>query len=277
MPEIRLTCNFYREDILVVRIPELARCNPNVATRLQELCKHDLSEDYRHLLSKVMSKQRTDDALIANLDLIDDDRPSPIPEGVWNQFKNAFVEECYGENTDKYTLHTRSSNELRIRLFKMAFYDHKRRKSAFMLLGKIEIWYLMHGRPADEPLHPDLASGLPWPPKDNNLQWSVCNLRPDSRHHKRGHTFDMGTSSILKSSNHSDLPQEISQCDSITGQYVIRRRRWSYPVFLRVQTLRQDCKRRSVPEFPTHVFPGIRTCSLSSVAPLQATGGKSGA
>ena len=32
-----------------------------------------------------------------------------------------------------------------------------------MLLGQIEEWRLEHGRPTDEPRHPDLASGQPWP------------------------------------------------------------------------------------------------------------------
>jgi hypothetical protein len=106
----------------------------------------------------------TPETLVANLTLIDDGRPSPVPQGVWGQLESAFVErQPYGQESNAFTLHARASNELRVRLFRMAREDGKRRKSAFMLLGQIEVWRLEHGRPIDEPRHPDLASGQSWP------------------------------------------------------------------------------------------------------------------
>ncbi len=41
--------------------------------------------------------------------------------------------------------------------------DRSSRHSAYSLLGQVEGWRLEYGRPIDEPRHPDLASGLPWP------------------------------------------------------------------------------------------------------------------
>ena len=70
-----------------------------------------------------------------------------------------------GREPGTVTLHARASNELRAQLLRMAFEDPKRQKSAFSLLGQIEIWRLEHGRPTDEPRHPDLESGHSWPPK----------------------------------------------------------------------------------------------------------------
>ena len=35
--------------------------------------------------------------------------------------------------------------------------------SAFALLGQIEVWRLEDGRPMDEPRHPAIESGFPWP------------------------------------------------------------------------------------------------------------------
>jgi hypothetical protein len=71
-----------------------------------------------------------------------------------------------GQSPNAFTEHARASNELRVRLFRMAIEDEKRRKSAFVLLGQIEEWRLEYGRPTGEPRHPDLASGQSWPPKE---------------------------------------------------------------------------------------------------------------
>lgn len=166
-PDIRgitLTHRPPREDMLVARLAELAQRRPEVAARLRNLCERDLPALNRHVLSKVMNWLGTPEALAANLNLIDDGKPSPVPHGIWDQFESAFVERRpYGQNPNVFTQHARASNELRVRLFRMAIGDEKRRKSAFMLLGQIEEWRLEHGRPTGESRHPDLASGQSWP------------------------------------------------------------------------------------------------------------------
>ena len=100
----------------------------------------------------------------ANLNLIDDANPSPVPRGVWDQLNGAFVERRPDrQDPNVFTIDGRASNELRTRLFRMVLEDRKRRNSAFMLLGQIEVWRLEYGRPTDEPRHPDLASRRCWP------------------------------------------------------------------------------------------------------------------
>ena len=169
-PDIRaiaLTRRSHCEDVVVTRLTELAQRRPETATRLLALCERDLPEINRHVLSKVMSWFGTHEALLANLNLIDDAKPSPVPQGVRDQLQSAFVErQPYGQNSNVFTVHARASNELRTRLLRMALEDRKRRNSSFMLLGQIEVWRLEHGRPTDEPRHPDLASGQSWPPKE---------------------------------------------------------------------------------------------------------------
>jgi hypothetical protein len=157
---IALTRRPRREDVLVARLTELAQRRPEAAVRLRELCERDLPELNRHVLSKVMDWLGTPEALAANLNLIDDARPSPVPQGIWDKLKRAFVERRpYGQNPNVFTEHARPSNELRVRLFRTAIEDEKRRKSAFVLLGQIEAWRLKHGRPTGEPRQPNLASG----------------------------------------------------------------------------------------------------------------------
>ena len=142
----------HSEEALVTRLSELAQRRPEVAERLRELCDRDLPETNRHILSKVMGRFGTPEALFANLTLIDDARRSPVPQGVREQLEMAFVERRpYSGDPNAFTLHARAANEIRAGLLRMAHEDRKRRKSAFSLPGQNEVWRLEHGRPTDEP------------------------------------------------------------------------------------------------------------------------------
>lgn len=164
---IALTRRPYRESVLIMRLTELARCKPEVAARLYELCERDLPDLNRDVLSRVMDRLNTPESLTANLILIDDAKPLPVPPGTRDQVERAFVElRPDVQDSNVFTVNARASTELRARLFRMAIEDEKRRKSAFMLLGQIEEWYLDYGRPTSEQRHPDLASGKCWPLKE---------------------------------------------------------------------------------------------------------------
>ena len=161
----RLAHRHHRGQVLVARLADLARRRREVAVRLEELCERDLPESSRHVLSKVMSVLGTPEALYASLNLIDDTKATPVPEGTRDQLNSAFLERRpHDQYPGAFTEHGRASNEVRSRLFRMANEDQKRRKSAFALLGQVEQWRLEHGRPTGEPRHPDLESGKSWPP-----------------------------------------------------------------------------------------------------------------
>ena len=166
-PDIRgiaLPRHHHSEEALVTRLNELAEREPDVAERLHELCERDLPDTNRNLLSKVMGRFGTPEAMCANLMLIDDARGQPVPHGVREQLEIAFVERRPdGAVAGSFTLHARAANEIRAGLLRMAHEDRKRQESACRLLGQIELWRLEYGRPANEPRHPDLASGRSWP------------------------------------------------------------------------------------------------------------------
>jgi len=167
VPGISLQGGYRSEAVMFAQFLELAGRSPEVAGRLLELCEYDLPEFNRHVLAKVMEGLGTPEAFAANLNLIDDTKPHPVPRGVWDHLEGAFVgRRPYGQSANAFTLYARAANELRARLFGMVLRDPKRRKSAFVLLGQIEVWRLEYGRPTDEPRHPDLASGQPWPPPE---------------------------------------------------------------------------------------------------------------
>ena len=152
------------ENLLVARLAELVQHALEVGRRLRELCELNLPENNRHVLSKVMCAIATPEALLANLNLIDDARPTPVPRGVRDQLEGVFVQrEPQEAQPNVFTLHARASNEVRDRLFRMVLEDRKRQRSAFSLLGQIEVWRLDYGKPTDEPRHPDLSSGRFWP------------------------------------------------------------------------------------------------------------------
>lgn len=151
------------EDMLVERLTELARRSTTVTARLKELCELDLPKNKRDILSKVMGNFVNHEAVVASLNMIDDSMSPAIPQGILDQMKYLFLNrQPYGQNPHDFTVHSQASNEIRTHLFRMTYEDDKRRKSAFILLGKIEMWRLQLGRPIDEPRHPDLVSGYPW-------------------------------------------------------------------------------------------------------------------
>ncbi|KVP88926.1 hypothetical protein WJ95_13465 [Burkholderia ubonensis] len=162
---IKLTRPPHHDDLLVAQLAKLARNSSEVAARLMNLCDLDLSDISRDILSRTMHRLGTPQALTTNLNLLDDARPYPIPRGIVKQLETTFIERRpYGQNSNAFTEHARSANELRTHLFKLALEDRKRQKIAVELLGQIEIWRLEHGRPMDEPRHPDVLSGQAWPP-----------------------------------------------------------------------------------------------------------------
>ena len=165
MHTIALPQHPHREDMLVARLADLAQRSPEMAARLRELCERNRPAIDRHILSKVMARLGTPEALVANMNLIDDSASPSVPRGVREQLESAFVErQPYEEYPNTFTLQPRALNDLRARLFRMSLADGKRRKSAVRLLGQLEVWRLEYGRPADEPRHPNLASGQSWPP-----------------------------------------------------------------------------------------------------------------
>jgi hypothetical protein len=116
------------------------------------------------LLSKVIARLRTLDAVVAGLNLIDDDGNPSVPYDLQKAMKGVFLEERPYGKTGYFTLVPRGSNEIKAKLFEMALKDGCRKQSAFALLGQIEVWRLEYGRPTTEPRHAAFDSGEMWPP-----------------------------------------------------------------------------------------------------------------
>jgi hypothetical protein len=151
-----------RIEALVWRIAEIAKIDPTIAARFRELCEKDLSPIKRELLAKVMSDIGTGEALLANLNLIDDRSPRSIPQGTWEHIEAAFVHRHRRDGSENiFTLEASASNDVRAKLFAMMLRDERRRKSAFKILGQIEEWRLEHaGRPGAAPPRVQLGRAM---------------------------------------------------------------------------------------------------------------------
>jgi hypothetical protein len=151
-------------DLLARLLAERAEGNDALKEQLVRLVNGDLPLSKRMLLAKVFSRFDAEDDLVAGLCLLRDDG-SGVPYELLRSLENAFLEHRpYGTGSNTSILVPRGSNIIRKRLFEMSLGDPARKRSAFALLGQIEVWRLEHGRPADEPRHPVIESEISWPP-----------------------------------------------------------------------------------------------------------------
>jgi hypothetical protein len=145
------------------QIAQLAQADRAILTQIRESCVLDPTPVRRDALAHVVELLPDEETVLAALALIRDDATPPLPFELVRAVESVVLgREPYGGSA--YTLVPRSGATVRSRLFAMVLEDPLRRRAAFSLLGQIEEWRLEHGRPLDEPRHPDIGSGLPWPP-----------------------------------------------------------------------------------------------------------------
>lgn len=150
-------------ETLAARIADLVRDDGPIKNRVYELCALQALPAKRQLLAKIIARVGTTEAILAGLNLIDDEAAPPVLYDIQRALEDVFLERRPYLNTGSHTLAGRSANEVRAKLFEMSISDARRKRSAFALLGQIEVWRLEHGRPSEEPRHPAFESGLEWP------------------------------------------------------------------------------------------------------------------
>ena len=155
--------DYQNGDVLAGLLADRAEHDSEFKTKLFRLANGELPPNKRMLLAKAFSRFKGEEDLVAGLCVLRDDG-SGLPYELLRTIENAFLEHRpYGKETNVYTVAPRGSNALRKRLLEMAHTDPLRKRSAFALLGQIEVWRLEHGRPMDEPRHPAIESGAYWP------------------------------------------------------------------------------------------------------------------
>jgi len=150
-------------NVLARLLADRAEEDSEFKEELFRFASGELPQTKRMLLAKAFSFFQSEDDLVAGLCVLRDDELG-LPYELLRTIDNAFLEHRpYGKETNVYTLAPRGSNALRKRLLEMTHSDPVRKRSAFSLLGQIEVWRLEHGRSMDEPRHPAIESGIHWP------------------------------------------------------------------------------------------------------------------
>jgi hypothetical protein len=164
-PGINPRIDFHDGEKLASSLAGLARREPTIAAQLFRLCEANLPQQNRALLAKVVTRIGMPAAIVASLNLLSDAAAPAIPPDLVRGIESIFVQQrpLYGNVCVNEPVR---ADEIRERLFGMALNDAPRRKSAFTLLGFIEVWRLDYGRPSTEPRHPNINSNVPWPPLD---------------------------------------------------------------------------------------------------------------
>jgi hypothetical protein len=150
--------DYQHGNVLARLLADRAEHDSEFKAELLRLASGELPQTTRMLLAKAFSFFQREDDLVAGLCVLRDDE-SGLPCELLRTIENTFLEQRpYGKETNVYTVAPRGANALRKRLLEMVQTDPLRKRSAFALLGQIEVWRLEHGRPMDEPRHPAVDS-----------------------------------------------------------------------------------------------------------------------
>lgn len=167
IPSLGVSINFDHgnKDRFASRIATFARNDATLRQRLFALCEMAVSPVARSLLAAIVDDLGTGEALLAGLGIINDRLSPTVPYDLHKGLENLFLERRpYGGTSGAFVYAPRRADEIRAKLFAMVLSDQSRRRTAFSLLGQIEVWRLEYGRPDNEPRHPSIGSGQPWPP-----------------------------------------------------------------------------------------------------------------
>jgi DNA polymerase III delta prime subunit len=149
------------------QLAQLARSDPAVLIQIREACSLDLTPAHRRTLAQVVAHLADEDSVLSALDLIHDEATPSVPSELIRAIESVILgRELFERSASAYTIVPRGGAAVRRRLLRMAHEDPSRRHAALALLGQIEVWRIEHGRPLDEPCHPEIESRLPWPPLD---------------------------------------------------------------------------------------------------------------
>lgn len=111
----------------------------------------------------ISEQSRDDELLIAALNLL----PAQWGTPIWASLSKAVEYRVIGREHaggNVFNLVPSAAPQLRAALLRMAYTDAMRADCARTLLLKIDDWRDEYGWPVDEPRHPDVRSGLDWPP-----------------------------------------------------------------------------------------------------------------
>lgn len=161
--DARHLTGYYTSKAFAVALGTWAQSHTSFRTKLLEFSEKLIDQSSRIMLAAILAKVGDDETLIAAVNLfLQDDGSFPYPSG-------GFVEDALNrhvpisEDGSTYEIQPASGAGLRKHLFGIVCEDPERQAAASRILNWIDKLRDEYGRPIDEPRHPDIASGKPWP------------------------------------------------------------------------------------------------------------------
>jgi hypothetical protein len=157
---VNITIDYRNGERFAAYIGEWARQDLALKKRLIGLSETTLTPMQMQLLPAIYSQIGCDDAMLAGVNLLQ----GPMSLYGDRGLETLFLERRPYGSSGSFVFVPRNAGQVRAKLFQMVLSDPTRRKTAFSILGQVEVWRIEHGRPNSEPRHPMIESGQPWPP-----------------------------------------------------------------------------------------------------------------
>ena len=141
-------------SLISAAIAQMCSAKPDVWEAVRESVTSTRDAREREILAQTLLCLGSVEAFVAACDLLDDAATNPIPFYLERLWESAFLEQRADPTVNAYSVHPRSCNLVRSRLFWMWQNDERRKVSARQVLLGIEKMRLDYGRPKDEPRHP---------------------------------------------------------------------------------------------------------------------------
>jgi len=164
----------HTSSVLINGLAEVAINDKEFRQEIFSYCQEATTSEQRSILASILNKIGTNEAAISGCFLLRDNTDDNIPYYLYDLVKNSIIERVPSDShAGWYSLRPKTDYILRKHLFNIVLLDSIRKKSALLLLARIENQRREIGKPSGEPRHPNIESKQPWPPLFR-IGFTVC-------------------------------------------------------------------------------------------------------
>lgn len=154
----------HHDSIFSSALAARIRENNGLKQTLRDRLSGELAAPVRGLALQVVENLGEEEQILAALNQISDASPDRAPFHLRQAIENLVTNRVPVEGwPSAYSIVPARAAQLRASLFRMAYEDAGRQNTARALLEWTDELRDEYGRPDDEPRHPNIGSGMPWP------------------------------------------------------------------------------------------------------------------
>jgi NACHT conflict system protein len=158
---VNLAFDHHNVEIYAAFVGAWARDDFMLKQKLLAMSAGKLTATQHRLLPAIYAELGDSDTMVAGANLLSGGLSPLLGRG---RLERQFLERKPGGPGGWFTFVPQNAEKARAELFQAVLHDADRRKSAFAILGQVEVWRMEYGRPLGESRHPMIDSGEPWPP-----------------------------------------------------------------------------------------------------------------